>query len=157
MEFRTSRFGKVSVDDEAIINVHQGLLGFPDATRYVVLEHDREDTPFKWLQAVDNPNLAFVIIDPLEIVENYPVCLDEDLVEMTGSSDLTEYGAMVIVNIPCENPSGMTANLRAPILVHMKNRIAKQTILEDDTMPLNYRIIPETSGKEDQIREEVEL
>ena len=147
MRFRTSRFGEIETPDETIIHVKEGVLGFPNENRFVLLEHDAEDTPFKWLQAIDNPDLAFVVIDPNELAASYTFELEDDTIEQLGSSNPDDYIPMVIINIPREDPVKMTANLRGPIVVNSRNRRGKQIVLKDDAYPFDHRIFA-PSGEE---------
>ena len=48
MKFDTSRFGTVEVAEDKLLHFEHGLPGFPDCTRFIVMDHDRE-TPLKWL------------------------------------------------------------------------------------------------------------
>src|SRR4051812_27520296 len=63
MEIVTTRFGTLNVEDERVIDFPKGLLGFPDRTRYALIQTGEENY-FFWLQCVDEPNLAFVVTDP---------------------------------------------------------------------------------------------
>jgi len=58
VKIRTTRFGEIEVEDEAVISVPGGLIGFSDQERYVIIEH-KPESPFFWFQAVDRPDLAF--------------------------------------------------------------------------------------------------
>ena len=53
MELETTRFGKIEVDEDEIITFEDGLYGFKDEKDFVLLID--EETPFFWLQAVENP------------------------------------------------------------------------------------------------------
>ena len=54
MQIATSRFGVLDALEEQIIEVQGGLLGFPDATRYVRIPVvDAEG--WLWLQSTDDP------------------------------------------------------------------------------------------------------
>ncbi len=140
MKFTTTRFGELQVPDETLILLDEGILGFPDDHRFVILDHDTGDTPFKWLQAIDNPGLAFVVMDPTEIAPDYRFTMDADEAEKIGSPATDDQIAMVIVNIPHNNPIAMTANLRAPIVVNAQNRQGIQIIHTDETYPFDHRI-----------------
>ena len=61
MKFVSTRFGNLDVPDGTLLTFPSGILGFPDWTRYVILDHDTE-APFKWLHCVEQPDLAFVIL-----------------------------------------------------------------------------------------------
>src|SRR5687768_5931065 len=77
MEIETTRFGTLSVEDERIITFPNGLLGFPDHTRFALIQTGEENY-FFWLQAVDEPNLAFVVTDPGIFFKDYDVPIREE-------------------------------------------------------------------------------
>ncbi|MGB2990169.1 MAG: flagellar assembly protein FliW, partial [Candidatus Zixiibacteriota bacterium] len=70
MKFVATKFGEIDFEENEIIVLPKGILGFSQLTRYIFLE--KEGTgPFKWLQSVEDPNVAFVIADPLSFFPNY--------------------------------------------------------------------------------------
>ena len=52
MRIQTPRWGSIDVDPSTVIHFETGIAGFPDCSRFVVMDHDRE-TPLKWLQSLD--------------------------------------------------------------------------------------------------------
>ena len=68
---QTSRFGTIEAPEEKGISISGGLLGFPESTRYLMLDHD-QDSPFKWLQSMDEGEVAFVVTDPLVLLADEP-------------------------------------------------------------------------------------
>ena len=78
MKVNTTRFGTLTLEEEKIIDMPSGMLGFPDKRRFVILNH-REDSPFFWYQSVDDPDLAFVITSPFLFHPEYDVDLTEAL------------------------------------------------------------------------------
>ncbi|MCX7015522.1 MAG: flagellar assembly protein FliW [Candidatus Sumerlaeota bacterium] len=146
MKVATTRFGEMEVPDGLVIQVPEGILGFPSDRRYVVLEHDTEDTPFKWLQSVDSKQLAFIVIDPRLLIPDYRLEFDEETVAEFGAIVPEEFIPMVIVNVPKDRPIEMTANLKAPIIVHETKRIGRQIILRSQDYSLTHRIFPEAEG-----------
>ena len=107
--------------------------------RYIVLDHlNNPDIPFKWLQAIDMPELAFVVTDPILFSPDYnPGIEEQDLRELNITNPL-DLGIIVIVTIPHGEPEKMTANLQGPVLVNIKRRDAKQIILLDEKYPFHY-------------------
>src|SRR6185295_7181281 len=87
IRFRTARFGEIEFAEDVIITFPDGVLGFPGDRRYLLLEHDAEGSPFKWLQSLDNPDLAFIVVDPAIVDTNYGFDLDVDLARIIGTSD----------------------------------------------------------------------
>jgi len=72
MEIETTRFGRLSVDDERIMKFPRGLLGFPNHTLFALIQTGDENY-FFWLQSMDDPNLAFVVTDPSTFFKDYEV------------------------------------------------------------------------------------
>jgi flagellar assembly factor FliW len=144
MKIRTTRFGVVDVGDNAVISLPDGILGFPSTRHFVLLEHDSEGTPFKWLQAVDDPSLAFIVIDPNLMISDYDAPLDADCLELFGPDLASEQIVMMsIVNVPREQPIAMTVNVRAPIAVHLEKRLGRQIVLPNEGYQIRHRIFPD--------------
>ena len=138
MNVASTRFGVLNVSVEALLTFPSGLLGFPEWTRYVMLDHDT-NAPFKWLHCAEEASLAFVVIDPALFNENYRVTISpEARVEVDGS-EADELGLAVILTIPSDDPSAVTANLRGPLLMNPRTRLCKQLVLSED-YPTRYPV-----------------
>lgn len=149
MKIQTTRFGELNIPEDRVIEIPDGVLGLPDSTSYILLEHDSEGTPFNWLQAVDNPDLAFIVMDPHLVVDGYTVQFDDDAVERFGTEKADDsFGMLAIVNVPREDPVKMTVNLRAPIVVQLQKRLGQQVVLPDDYYPIRHLLFPEAGDKE---------
>ncbi len=145
MKLCTTRFGEIDIEENKIIIFNSGLLGFPDVKRFVLLNHmNNPDIPFKWLQAVDDPDLLFVVIDPVLFSPDYVRDIEEhDLKELSiaGAADLC---IVVIVTIPHDMPELMTANLQGPLIVNTRTMEAKQAVLLDERYPLRYPVFQDS-------------
>ena len=122
----STRFGELKVPKDSLIHFPTGLIGFPKNTEFVMLEHK---APFSWLHSVQDPALAFVVIDGYEFGVEYslkpplndPVCdFKED----------DEYAILIIVTVR-KDLSLTTANLNAPLFVNLRNRTGVQVIFDD--------------------------
>ncbi|MBD0315202.1 MAG: flagellar assembly protein FliW [Nitrospiraceae bacterium] len=140
MKCTSSRFGTFEIDENTILTFPAGLLGFPEQQRYVMLDHDTE-APFKWLQSLDEPGLAFVIIDPLLFDAGYRVAYTDDALSEVGGGEAEDMTVAVILTIPSEDPGRITANLRGPLLLNTRTRLCKQLVLSDD-VPTRYPLFP---------------
>jgi flagellar assembly factor FliW len=127
MEIETTRFGRLSVDDERVINVPRGLLGFPDYTRYALIQTGEENY-FFWLQAVDEPSLAFVVTDPSIFFKEYAVPIREETQDELALTDINATQVFVICN---RVDDWLTGNLLGPIVVNAQNRLASQVVLTE--------------------------
>lgn len=66
--FTSARFGDISVPESSVITLPHGMTGFPDRRRFVLLDYI---APFSWLHSVEDPNLAFVVMDGGELGPSY--------------------------------------------------------------------------------------
>jgi flagellar assembly factor FliW len=141
IKVKTTRFGELEVKTNDVIELPAGLVGFPELKRYVLLDHDK-DSPFKWLQSLDDGAIAFVLINPLLFKPDFTVEVTE--AEVSDLELKTEEDAVisVIITIPT-NPQNMTANLKAPLVFNLKNRRGKQLILSNSTYTTRHNIMEE--------------
>jgi flagellar assembly factor FliW len=137
LHVRSRRFGSFEISSTSMVEIPQGLVGFPQLRRYVVLEH-RPGSPFKWLLAIDDPELAFAVANPCELVANYapPLELAARLLE----ADSADIALLVIVTIPAD-PTRMTVNLMAPVVVDLRTRRARQIVLDLPHCPPDYLVV----------------
>jgi len=146
LKIETTRFGAIKIEEEKIIAMPFGMLGFPEDKRFVILQH-KVDSPFFWYQSVDNPTLAFVITSPLLFWPDYEVDVGDLIEEMSWDREEKDgYDLYVVVSIPKGLPEKITANLIGPILVNTKTRQAVQMVIPDSIYSHRSPIIRETSG-----------
>ena len=129
MLIQTSRFGEIEVEEDQIINFPSGLIGFSEDHRFVIRE-DEAAAPFRWLQAIDNEDLAFVMIEPHVTISNYELELTKDHLnklnaEKTG--DLSVYSLVTMA----KKMEDVTINLQGPLLFNLEKRLGLQIIVQD--------------------------
>ena len=127
MEIQTSRFGTISVDDDRIITIRNGLLGFPSFTRYALIQGGTEQY-FLWLQSIDEPNLAFLVTDPCMFFREYQVPVWKETAQELQIADPPIVQIFVICNRVGE---WLTGNLLGPLVVNAHNRMAQQVVLTE--------------------------
>lgn len=133
VEVESTRFGTFSVPEESIIDFPGGLVGFSRNQRFVMLDHK---PPFSWLHSVDDPHLAFVVVDGLEFGDNYALEPPVGNREIELNED-DEYAILVIVTVR-EDPKETTANLKAPLFVNLRNRKGVQVIFDNQKLSTRF-------------------
>lgn len=127
MLIHTVNFGDLEVPEDKIITFKEGLPGFPQIHRFIVLEKD-ELKPFQYIQALDDPPIALLIVNPFLIDPGYEFRLTDSDMEDIKSTNSAELAVYAVTTIP-EDPAGATLNLMAPIVINHRERLGKQTIL----------------------------
>lgn len=134
MHIQTSRFGDIDVDQTRIITVVGGLLGFPHATRFALIQTG-EETCFLWLQSVDDAALAFVVCDPAVFLPDYTidqVPVREETRESLGLEPEEDLAEATQVFAICNRVGDwLTGNLLGPIVVNLANCHARQVVLTE--------------------------
>jgi flagellar assembly factor FliW len=138
MTIHTSRFGVLSIANEDIIQFPEGLLGFNELRQFVLLD-DPTDEIFAWLQSCQDPNIAFPILEPELFTSAYRVQLTRHDLEILGLKVQEGVRAFTIITIPAD-PTQMTANLKAPIVINVANRLARQCVLQDNSLAIREPI-----------------
>ncbi len=133
---RSSRFGELEVPTDRVLYFPQGLIGFPKARRFVILDH-RPGSPFKWMLCLEQPDLAFAVVEPGKMVPDYRAPLE--FAARTLGADPEHIALFVIVTIPSD-PTAMTVNLMAPVVVDVRTRKSRQLVLEDGRCDPSYRV-----------------
>ncbi|MEL7237521.1 MAG: flagellar assembly protein FliW [Planctomycetota bacterium] len=137
LAIETSRFGTIEVERDRILNFKGGLLGFPDARQFALIQTGEENY-FFWMQCVTDPKLAFVVCDPSLFIADYTVdevpLRDEAREELGFSDDLAgaELAEATQVLAICNRVGEhLTGNLLGPIVVNVATCVAKQIVLTE--------------------------
>ncbi len=138
----TRPFGEIDIDERQIFVFPEGLLGFDYIKKYALLDSDDPVSPFKWLQAIEEPDLAFVVIRPIDFMLNYELVISSTDLEAVEARSPDELLVFAIVTIP-ENPSNMTANLQGPVIINPERGKGRQAISLSDKHMVRHRILDE--------------
>lgn len=140
MQIETTRFGTVEIEEGALIHFPLGLLGFENFQRYFIIDSD-DAAPLRWLQSADQPNLAFLVVEPDLFFPDYNFKLpreDREFLKITKDEDMVI--ACVVVVPP--DPTEMTINLMGPLVINSETRLAKQVVLHESGYSTRERLLP---------------
>ncbi len=137
ISFDTTRFGRLEIAKDKVIHFPKGMIGFPDVKRYILMDY--KDTLLKWLQSVDEKDVAFIVVPVFEFFPDYSVKIDNstrDLLEIKNEEDII---ILAVLRVDGDN---VTANLQGPLVMNSINKRGLQVVNEDDRFscqtPLKY-------------------
>jgi flagellar assembly factor FliW len=143
LKINTRKFGEIEIDQKKIITMPEGLPGFPGFERFVLLE-DAKTAPFCWLQSLDEPNLALIIMDPFLFKSDYQIDL-KGFITIRGWKDVTieDLLVYVVVNVISKEDTqkSITANLIGPIIVNSKNNEAIQVAISNKNYSHQHNVL----------------
>jgi flagellar assembly factor FliW len=122
-----TRFGSVTVESDATIEVPHGLIGFPRERRFVLLA-PQPGSPLAWLQSIETPSLAFPVLDGTTAPDGYPGMPLGELARSAGL-DGDEVSVLLVAIVRANDPT-MSVNLLAPIVIDVRTRRAAQVVLD---------------------------
>jgi flagellar assembly factor FliW len=135
-----TRIGPLQFAENQIITFGDGILGFSDYHRFVLLAQP-ETAPFGLLQCVDQPELAFLVTDPTSLVTQLNLGrLNSTLHDLEARSP-DDLQVLVTLTIPPGRPTEATANLVSPILINRRAQLGKQVVLENQNYSHKQRIL----------------
>ena len=141
MKLETERFGEVSYSQEEILSFPRGIPAFETNHSWILI--GRDDSAIKWLQSLDDPELALPVTSPDAIQPDYNARIPDDELQLIGSKNYSDLALLIVVSIPEAAPWNMTANLRAPILINLKTHKAVQVIALNEEYPIRHIVFPE--------------
>lgn len=130
MRFISRNLGEIEYAEDAVITFEEGIPGFEDTRKYVLVFSDERDFPFHYLQCIDNPDIAFVVTSPFLFVENYDFNLNDSVVNKLSIKNPEELYVYGVVTVP-KKVEFSTINLTAPIIINTTNRKGMQVALEE--------------------------
>lgn len=107
------------------VRMVRGLPGFEDIERYT-LKTVPGNPWFYWLESEDGP--SFLITRPEPFFPDYRIKVDKETICEIG--DIGDISVYLILTVPGD-PSRMTANLMAPLLVNEAQGLGCQVVLHD--------------------------
>lgn len=132
MLIKTKVFGEVDIDDDKIITLENGIIGFPDLKHFALIHNsEKSDGKMGWFVSVEEPGFAMPVMDPLVVMQDYNPTVDDEILAPIGKLEPDDMLVLVTVTVP-KDIKAMTVNLKAPIIINADERKAVQVIVEDD-------------------------
>jgi len=142
LRISSKRFGTLDVPVDRVFRFGDGLVGFPGAQRFVLLDH-RPGSPFKWMLCLEDPELAFAVANPADLVPGYAAPVESASRQLRARAD--DIAIFALVTIPAD-PTQMTVNLMAPVAVDLKTMTAAQLILDRPELSPAHLVVAKDAG-----------
>ncbi|MBR5732999.1 MAG: flagellar assembly protein FliW, partial [Lachnospiraceae bacterium] len=119
MKIKTRYFGEIELDDAKVITFDKGLFGFEEYTRYALLYDSEtgESTSIKWLQCLDEENLALPVMMPTIVKPDYDPIVEDGVLDSLGDWNENNISVLVTLTVP-NDLKAMTTNMKAPIIIN---------------------------------------
>jgi len=136
MKIKTKAFGEVEVSEKQRISFKEGIFGFEDVHKFVLLDTE-EASPFYWLQSEEIPEIAFLVVEPKMIIPDYKLDIDKkelSEIEVEKDEDILIFSIVTIY----DDPQNITVNLLGPLVLNKYKHKGKQLINQNDTYSVRH-------------------
>ncbi|RNB90112.1 flagellar assembly protein FliW [Brevibacillus nitrificans] len=113
-----------------------GIPGFSHLQFFQLLQE--EESPFFLIRSTEETEVGFWVIDPFSFFRGYEIGLSDLVKEALRVEDRSQIAVFSIVTLRENNQA--TVNLKAPIVVNLSNRMARQIILQNDTYSIRQSL-----------------
>lgn len=141
MVVKTGRFGQLTVGEDEKIIIPQGLLGFPDLKQFCLVDPG-DDTLILWLQSIEQPEVAFPVLEPKIFKSDYAARLSAAELRELKLENVNQSAVFAVLTIPGD-VTQMTANLKAPLVINLKAQLARQVVLQENEYVLKQPMFKE--------------
>jgi len=147
IKINTTKFGEIEVDKSSVFEFISPIIGFCDLKQYTIVDY-KPDSPFKWLQSMEDMDLAFPITLCSFFGIDYQFDIPDEEAEKLGIETADDVFVCNIANIPSSNPEGATINMLAPIIVNISNKKAMQIVLKNTSFEVRYKLFDREKTEE---------
>jgi len=146
MMVQSTRFGEIEVSEETVLQFPYGIPGFLEEKTFSLLPH-QPNSPFSFLQSLNDPDLTFIVVDPFAFIQDYDFEIDDEIAKELDISLEKPPQILNIVKV-LGKIEDMTVNLGAPIVVSWHKQMAIQYLIENTTYSIRHPLFTQELGQE---------
>ena len=141
MLIKTRYFGEIDVDDAKILTFDEGLIGFENLKKFTLIYNNETEASSNvtWLQSLDEPLVAFPVINPFYIMTDYNPIVEDEVLIPRGELKEDSTAIFLTLTVPSDITK-MTTNLKAPIIINADTKKGCQVIAENPDYVVKYNI-----------------
>lgn len=128
MNVETTRFGRLEIDSNDLLTFSAGLFGLETCKHWVLLA-DAQNDALGWLQCTTRADVAVAVVSPRRFVPSYQVRVSRSELTPLALEEMSDAKVLVIVG---KNERSITLNLKAPLIVNLKQRTGRQVVVNND-------------------------
>lgn len=141
MELNTKYHGTIEYSEEEVIQFKKGIPGFQDLKKFIMFPVE-ENNLFSVLHSIENNSIGFIVTSPFNVEKDYEIELSDVVLE---DLNIKEEKDVLIFNTVTlsSDVKNITSNLKAPIVINIKDRLGEQIILNDEKYDIKYPLFKE--------------
>ncbi|MBZ9624585.1 flagellar assembly protein FliW [Clostridium sp. FP2] len=144
MELVTKYHGVRGYSDEDVIVFKKGLPGFKELKNFIIFPLESNEV-FSILHSIEDTEVGLVLVSPFTVLEDYEFKIPDTYINELQI--LRPEEALVLTTVTLSsNTQNMTTNLKAPIIINIKERLGAQLILDNDKYKIKESLFKENEN-----------
>lgn len=141
LKLNTKYHGVQDYEEKDIITFKKGIPGFEALKKFIIFPVEDNEI-FSILHSVEDDNTGFVVTSPFNVIEDYEIKLDDELIERLKVSKPEEVLVVNTVTLSSK-VENITTNLRAPIVINTKEKLGEQLVLNNEKYLVKHPLFEE--------------
>lgn len=138
----TRYFGEIELDESKLLHFENGLFGFEEYKDYTLLyDSENGDDPFfSWLQCTSQCDLAFPVVNPQKVMQDYDPIVEDGLLNDLGEFGEEDMVVLVLATVPSDIKKA-SVNLKAPLIINVSTRKGIQLVTENPEYEIKHYLV----------------
>ncbi|NNU76040.1 flagellar assembly protein FliW [Clostridium estertheticum] len=144
MDIVTKYHGVREYSNEDIIVFKKGLPGFKELKNFIIFPLEKNEV-FSILHSIENAEVGLVLVSPFNIAKDYEFKIPDNYIKELEIDKPEEVLVLTTVTLS-SNIKNMTTNLKAPIIINVKEKLGEQLILDNDKYKIKEPLFKESDN-----------
>lgn len=144
MKLATRNFGEIEIDETKLITFQDGIPGFLNYKKYILLTNDEEDNnTIWWLQSSEDGEVAFPVLNTFSVLPEYRPEIDDELLGLLGQFKSEQDLIVCNILVVPEDVTQMRVNLKAPIVINIITQKGMQAVVNNNEYEIRHNVYEE--------------
>ncbi|MGO1043847.1 flagellar assembly protein FliW [Clostridioides difficile] len=126
------------------VTLKKGILGFENLKEYKLLDIENSDI-LKEFSSTEEACIGFIVVSPFEIIKEYEIVLNQETIERLEVKSPNDIMLLNIITLG-QTIEESTINMKAPIVINVKNNYGMQIILQDEKYSIRHPFLRGDDG-----------
>lgn len=138
MKLNTKYHGVKEYEEKDILSFKKGLPGFEGLNKFIIFPVEDNEI-FSILHSLEDDSIGLVVVSPFYVIKDYEFKLEDEKIDelkIESPEDVLVLNT-VTLNSAIEK---ITVNLKAPIIINIKNKLGEQIILDNPNYSIRHSL-----------------
>ena len=141
MKLNTKYHGCIEYEERDVIYFQKGIPGFEELKKFIIFPVKDNDV-FSVFHSIEKEDMGIIVTSPFNIEKEYEIQLEKEQIKSLKLKD--EKDTLVLNTVTLSSDiDKITANLRAPIVKNIKEKIGEQIIINSDKYQVKHPLFKE--------------